>query len=822
MQRRKVVELVEEKELPQTLIIGGAIIADLLTQKLEELSCHVTKTDSYYPALGKFDYIFQFGNFSAVEIAQKNYLKTTGKILFIETEKEVLPEKPGGIKIVRIGDISLWNPDRLVNILLKTIFSSNYEIVNVRKISSLKKDIYRKFTKETVPFSRSFEEKKPIVENHNFVPEVKKNFLTSTNEVFPKEKQKVLLVKKRHLVSKKSFAVFGLFILLIIIVGFSAMLFYVSSVKDLTGRFQKDMAASNPTALLIDLNEAKNKLFLAKKIYGVSDTLLFPLRSTTFMRSIGDVLSATDDLLTAGQDAFAFTIEFQKKNSGFINQSSSLTQSDLDTLNQKIISLQKSMVLAKQQMDEVDLPYFPKDDYLSFLTSISQRLSSVSDMLPVMEKLFLSDKPKLYLVLFQNSMELRPTGGFIGSFGLLAVDHGKILDFKIEDVYTADGQLKGHVDPPLPIRKYMSQPNFFLRDSNFDPDFAASSIQAEFFLNKELGKSADGVIGFNLFVVQKILQTVGPVKLPDFNNDEINAENFFFKAQYYSQNKFFPGSTQKRDFLTAMTNVLIDRLSSNKGFTMVDLLPVIKQSLDEKNLLLYSNDGQTQDLIEKQGWGGRTVEVKCLSNSTTREVNDLSNPDKCYPDYLSIIEANLGVNKANYFVSKSEAVEKKIGADGRIVTVLTLSYQNSSTPEIYSNDTYTNYIRVFVPVGSHLDSVTLNDVPMSANDVDLQNYELDKMSFGFLIKIAPENKGIVKVTYTLPRPVTTAVSEYQLFFQKQGGDKVAPFVLSFTYPPQFSFSPANFKSTSGGNTGEVYYSTDTSVDRIFAFNNSIQ
>ncbi len=815
-------ELVEEKELPQALIIGGTIIADLLTQKLEELSCHVIRTDSYYPALGKFDYIFQFGNFSTVEIALKNYLRPAGKILFIETEKEVLPEKPWGIKIVRIGDISLWNPDRLVNILLKTIFSGNYEIVNVRKISSLRKDIYRKFTKETVPFSRSFEEKKQIVESHTFIPEVKKNFLASTNKSFPREKQKVLLVKKRRLLSKKSFAVFGLFILLIIIVGFSMLLFYVSSVKDLAGRFQKDMAASNPTALLIDLNEAKNKLVLAQKIYGVSDTLFFPLRSTTFMRSIRNVLSATDDLLTAGQDAFAFTVEFQKKNSGFIKQSSSLTQIDLDTLNQKIISLQKSMVLAKQQMDEVDLAYFPKDDYLSFLTSISQRLSSVSDMLPVMEKLFLSDKPKLYLVLFQNSMELRPTGGFIGSFGLLAVDHGKILDFKIEDVYTADGQLKGHVDPPLPIRKYMSQPNFFLRDSNFDPDFAASGIQAEFFLNKELGKSADGVIGFNLFVVQKILQTVGPVKLPDFNNDEINAENFFFKAQYYSQNKFFPGSTQKKDFLTAMTNVLIDRLSSNKGFTMVDLLPVIKQSLDEKNLLLYSNDNQTQDLIEKQGWGGRTVEVKCLSNSTTGEINDMANPDRCYPDYLSIIEANLGVNKANYFVSKSEAVEKKIGADGKVTTVLTLSYQNSSTPEIYSNDTYTNYIRVFVPVGSHLDSVSINDVPMSPGDVDLQNYELDKMSFGFLVRIAPENKGIVKVTYTLPRPVTTAVSEYQLFFQKQGGDKVAPLVLSFTYPSQFSFSPANFKSTSGGNAGEVYYSTDTSVDRIFAFNNSKQ
>jgi len=48
-------------------------------------------------------------------------------------------------------------------------------------------------------------------------------------------------------------------------------------------------------------------------------------------------------------------------------------------------------------------------------------------------------------------MELRPGGGFIGSYAILSVDKGKITNFKIYDVYDADGQLKNHIEPPFAI-----------------------------------------------------------------------------------------------------------------------------------------------------------------------------------------------------------------------------------------------------------------------------------------------------------------------------------------------------------------------------------
>jgi len=58
------------------------------------------------------------------------------------------------------------------------------------------------------------------------------------------------------------------------------------------------------------------------------------------------------------------------------------------------------------------------------------------------------------MVLLQNENELRASGGFIGSYGILTINDGKWQDLEINDVYQADGQLKGHVEPPAEIKKY--------------------------------------------------------------------------------------------------------------------------------------------------------------------------------------------------------------------------------------------------------------------------------------------------------------------------------------------------------------------------------
>ena len=68
-------------------------------------------------------------------------------------------------------------------------------------------------------------------------------------------------------------------------------------------------------------------------------------------------------------------------------------------------------------------------------------------------------------------MELRPTGGVYRQSCSGNLADGRLADFSVEDVYTADGQLKGHVDPPPPISLLLGQEHWYLRDSNWDRIF---------------------------------------------------------------------------------------------------------------------------------------------------------------------------------------------------------------------------------------------------------------------------------------------------------------------------------------------------------------
>lgn len=768
MPKRKPVELVETINCPTALIIGEGFLTNYLSSSLKEQGCEVKVVPS-----GRFDYIFQFGNFELLDKIKSRHLKTEGKYLFIEQIHEENIKAKEGIKILRIGNPNLWNCQDLTSKILKALFSQKTgTMVDLRK--------------------------KPY-----FIP--KKTQAVKIPSSPP------LVIKKRHLITKKRLLMLLLIFVFLILGAAGTIYWFGLSMQNNISQFQSHMASSNWEAATADIAEAKQKLVLGRNIYNSLSTIFFPFKDVSVVKDTGILLSSSSKLLDSGEDLISFFQKSSFSKSGFTTQEGGISKLELTLLEDKLNYLGNAIVEARDELENIHSPFFPKESFTTFLSIAADKLVSARETFPLIEKFLFNPNPQTYLVLFQNNMELRPTGGFIGSYGLLTLDRGKMSDFKIEDVYTADGQLKGHVEPPTPIRKYLSQPHFFLRDSNFDPDFAASAAKAAWFLEKELNIKVDGVIGINMSLVQKLLRVLGPLTLSDFGGDEINSDNFFYKAQTYAQEKFFPGSTKKKDFLTSVANNILLKLTvEKKGVAYLEVLPIIKQSLEEKNILLFAYGEDLQKMIEEKGYGGRMVEVKCA------KTNNYSNGKNCLSDYLSAVEANLGVNKANYFVGKTVTVEKKIGKEGIITSIVTLAYENSGTPEVLLSATYVNYLRLFVPAGSKLISVTLNNVPLSSADIDTDNYGPDKSVFGFLVKIAPENKGIVKVTYTLPLSISSAISSYQFFFQKQAGDKLSPILFSLTFPSETaSLKALNFTSTAGRND-EVFYATDTSVDRIFA------
>lgn len=455
-------------------------------------------------------------------------------------------------------------------------------------------------------------------------------------------------------------------------------------------------------------------------------------------------------------------------------------------------------------------------------------LEQSRQLFEVLPRLLGLDNPKTYLLLFQNNTELRPTGGFIGSFGLLKFEKGVLADLDIFDVYEADGQLKGRVEPPPALALFLNQPNWYLRDSNWSPDFPLAAAQAEWFLEKELGLAVDGVLALDLTAIEFLLSETGPVHLPQFNV-LIGPDNLFTEAEKRAEVDFFPGSSQKKDFLGSLAEVLLQKLFDSQSLNdWPKIAKALDRALNEKHFLLFFHDPLLQNLVSQHGWDG----------SLNRQT--LSLEERTNRDFVAFIEANLGGNKANRFLSRQISQEVTLDKEKNVHHRLSLTFQNNSPADTWPAGPYKNYLRFYLPLGSRLTSARLNGkTPLLATELTENNLQ----SLGddqFLIvqteeiippsvsskPSSPAHFSVFAVYLEVPvRAKTTLTLEYrssfkpktlnyQLFVWKQPGLTSFPYFLTLNYPsfltPRSSRPPFQLELPQ-----RLMYNENLSQDREF-------
>ena len=412
-----------------------------------------------------------------------------------------------------------------------------------------------------------------------------------------------------------------------------------------------------------------------------------------------------------------------------------------------------------------------------------------------------------YLVLLQNNSELRPTGGFIGSYGLLTFNEGQLIDFEVKDIYSADGQLKGHVEPPSDLKKYLGEASWYLRDANWDPDFPTSAARAAWFLEKETGRKVDGVMAINLTFAQQLLKAVGEIELPDYQ-EKINEANFFERAEYYSEINFFPGSTQKQDFLGSVIRILFEKVKTSEEKTWFALAKNIWPSLKTKDLIFWLAEPQAMKMVTSLGWDGAIKEVKCqtLRNS-------------CLADYLMVVEANVGINKANYFLKRSFSHRLQIKEDQTIQETLRLNYQNTSSSESFPGGRYKSYVRLYTPAGSILKELKIIN-PLNGETTEVSEKEIKeehgKEVFGFLLEIPIKESRSVEAVWELPQKFTEATEQYLFLLQKQPGINDEAFSFWFVSPANLKILTKGIK---GSQTSEGFlFNPSFNQDLVFEIN----
>ena len=587
-------------------------------------------------------------------------------------------------------------------------------------------------------------EKQELPVNLNFALLETYKWLTRTSsQKRPTEKK-----KERHKHSKYLLPVtltfLFIFILPLLTIGSSFGVLYLS---------YKDMLRGKTETV-------RNKILIAKTLFTVGERVsgVFAYvpglrgiyRETGFVSRVGrtfvDTAGTAMSLIKISNETFNNVLGDSVYNPSTASQEIS---NEMNQLYQDTSNLQ-TLVLDAQKLNVWSAKYLlSKVNFDKVKNYFKQGKVLAANLPSILGK----DKRKTYLVLFQNNMELRPTGGFIGSFGLLSFDGGRMTDLTVNDVYSADGQLRGHVEPPQPIRYYLNEANWWLRDSNWDPDFQVSAKRAEWFLDKEIDTQVDGVLAVDLNIASEMLRVTGPVFLADYNLN-ITSDNLYQETQAEAQNEFFPGSRKKASFLTALSRNLIDEIEKLGEKQKLLVLGLLLKGFDERHIQTFLHEEVPQNAISSLGWGGEVITPTC--------------GEGCYADLVGLVEANLGVNKANYFVSRN--IDLMVGVDqGVVVRKLTLTLSNSANSALGQLGTYKAYIRAFIPSDSALVNVKAITGENTENLLASVVESHGRQEAGVFTQIIGGQSKKIEFNWTTKPQSGSILSSYGLYVRKQAG-----------------------------------------------------
>jgi len=447
--------------------------------------------------------------------------------------------------------------------------------------------------------------------------------------------------------------------------------------------------------------------------------------------------------------------------------------------------------------EQTNIPFLnsKKQSALNKALELEDYLVVSGKIIKKLPQLLGSNKEKHYLVLFMNNMELRPGGGFIGSLAVVKTHQYSLKQLEVYDVYTLDGQLKAHIDPPEAISKYMNQPHWFLRDSNFSPDFSANAKEALKFIKLEAQwPEFDAVFGITLTTVQKLLKLFPDFYVADYN-ENITSDNFFIKAQSYVEKDFFPGSYGKKDFLQSVFKTLVLKIEQS-DYDYWQLVFLLRELFDEKFVVAYFNDQVLQQTFDELFWTGRVVSTECNFSKN------------CFSDYVYVVDANLGINKTNFYVQRTIRLNTKLGSDQIVTNTLALDYYNQSSPQTFPGGDYKNYIQVFLPKNTVIKSLLLDGERATNYDVST---ELGLRKIGFLANVPSGGKINITLEYQFIERFLKN-QQYQLIVQKQVGSVNNDFIWQANTPPRMSLLQSNFNPIVRRN-GFVY-NTFLQQDRI--------
>ena len=450
----------------------------------------------------------------------------------------------------------------------------------------------------------------------------------------------------------------------------------------------------------------------------------------------------------------------------------------VDKLQPSLDEIGEKLKLAREEIDQIDPRRYPQTlfgkkirvNVVALINAIDGAAELALEAKPVisyLKPLLGVPEEKRYLLLFQNDLELRPTGGFITAYAVMSIHNGKITPLGSHDIYWLDTQFGNRVKAPDPILDYHKNVSYWhLRDMNLSPDFAQSMETFWEHFQKVGPKEIDAIIAVDTNVLVDLLESLGQIGVPGWGNfssetdERCDCPQVVYELELLADKPVSDWRTERKAVLGPLMHSILANAMGSPRKKWPEFLNIALAAIQEKHLLFYFFDEELQQAMEALNAAGKIKEAE--------------------GDYFHLNDCNFAGAKSDMFIERSVKQEIEIASDGTITKMITVDYRNPAPPsncnleagELCLNGLYRDWVRLYVPQGSEL-------IEATGAEIEAKVYEdLGKTVFetfyGDQAPLRPEGRKQLTFKYKLPFKLEKG-EDYQLLIQKQPG----------TYNPEY-------------------------------------
>lgn len=414
------------------------------------------------------------------------------------------------------------------------------------------------------------------------------------------------------------------------------------------------------------------------------------------------------------------------------------------------------------------------------------------------------DGPRRYLVLTQDPAELRPTGGFIGSYGVIAFDRGRVTERTFRDISLLDLPWDfPFVAPPRELADYLLGPEqpWQLADANWSPDFPTSAQNAiRLYANESGDTKIHGVLAITTYTIDELLEVTGPVTVPDYDVTIAPGETTL-KALQLTRVSQDPEENRKA-FLSAFAERLLPTLLALPPKQWGEILDRAEAFQARRLLLAWFRDPADQALVADGGFDGAVRQ----------------DPG----DYVYPVDSNVApTSKLNAITTRSLELDVEIDGFGNAHNALAVTWENPietpvgtpyrEMPTLEDRRILGTYFRLLAPERSRVESVSGGSFVRLSWPAVVEE-EAGRTVIGTYLKVPP---GTTRLRYAWVSPYAADADEsgglYRLTIQRQPGLLPGPLTLTIRVPSGFRITAASEGLAVAGPTATLRTSFDRDI-----------